>query len=353
MKREFVQGHRLLLDSGDHDYNKEVVWYYDMFHNVNSIPLRDISISVDPAINIKADINPFMIRDILNNGRYELSCWFMSYSRELLDVFMQHRLYHLHDLNIQIDEYVDRIEMSFKHTDDVDTLFGFVKHMPFMDSRIEVDMSDSDVYTVSLPYEVEHVVEILHNILYVVKFDDDKYDKKYEYICCPHCYAKKGLLESNANFDLIGAICADDEKCPDCGEELSNGYIIMDELMHPCVSILAKYKSEIYGCCQSHPEIYVPTNRAYIFGSMDSEVYRFIKDEIVNYNNDSDLLPIKIVDGGFSDFDYSIGRVLPDTFVKFDISIYNIKTNPERAFMIGILTGLITKAVSKYEESKK
>lgn len=86
---------------------------------------------------------------------------------------------------------------------------------------------------------------------------------------------------------------------------------------------------------------------------MDSEIYHFIRDEIANYNNKPDLLPIKIIEGGYSDFDYSIGRVLPDTFVKFDISIYNIRTNPERAFMLRILTGLITKAVSKYEESKK
>lgn len=356
MKQKIIRGHRLLLDA-DHDRINDVIWYYDIFRNVNSISLYDINVMVYSTKNdISVEIYPLAIRDILTNG-YMLPCWFMSYSRELLDVFTHHKLYHLPDLNIQIDEYPNRIEMSFDNTDDAKTLFGFVKHMPFIDPRIKVNMGD-DIFTVSLPYDVKHVTEILHNVLYVAKFKTAEYDRKCEYACCPHCYTVNAIVESNSNFN-VAELITNNGTCLGCGEKLSketSEYILIDELMQPCISMMGKYKPDIitYACCQSHPEASDPVDRAYIYGSMTSEIYNFVEAEILNHNEtETDMLPISITKDEYSDFDHMIGRSLSSDFVKFDISIRNIRSNPERAFMLGILVALITKALVEYEESKK
>lgn len=358
MKQKIIQGHRLLLAAND-DHIDDVIWYYDILHNLNSIPLKDINIMVNPDKNdIKAEINPFMIRDVLTNGRYELTCWFMSYNRDMLNIFIHHKLYHMHDLNIQIDEYPNRIEMSFNNTDNTKSLFEFVKDISSTDSRVKVDVGD-DIFTVLLPYEIRYVTDIVHNILYVAKLNNIEYDKKYQYICCPHCYKSEGLIESNSNFDLVGAISTNDTTCSKCGGDISdttNGYILIDELMYPCIDMMATYKPDIitYGCCQSHPKESEPIDRAYIYGSMRLEIYNFIEAEILNHNEtETDLLPISITKENYSDFDYSIGRSLSSDFIKFDISIRNIKTNSERAFMLGMLLGIITKALTKYKESKE
>lgn len=358
MKQKIIQGHRLLLDVNV-DYTDDVIWYYDILHNLNSIPLKDINIMINSDKNdIKAEINPFLIRDIRTNGGYELTCWLMSYNLDMLNVFTHHKLYHANNLNIQIDEYPNRIEMSFNNNDDTKRLFEFVKDVSSTDSRVKVDVGD-DIFSVSLPYEIKYVTNIVHNILCAAKSNDIKYDRKAQYICCPYCYDPKGLLKSNSNFDLVGSISTNDNSCSKCGGYISdttNRYIFIDELMYPCIDMMKTYNPDIitYACCQSHPEKSDPIDRAYIYGSMRLEIYNFIEAEILNHNEtETDLLPISITKENYSDLDCSIGRSLSSDFVKFDISICNIKTNSESAFMLGMLLAIITKALTKYKESKE